>query len=46
MWYVMRAVRWGWDTYMGPFDSEVEAQRALRDNTHKIIDPLRVMKVK
>lgn len=45
-WYVMRArTRVGWDVELGPFDTEQNAQEALRDYRSKTIDPLRVMKL-
>lgn len=44
MWYVMKGTRYGWEPYLGPFECEADAQKALRDHRHTTINALCVMK--
>lgn len=44
-WYVMQGMRYGWETFKGPFESESEAQNVLGTEKHNTINPLRVMRI-
>jgi hypothetical protein len=45
-WYVMVGRRYGWETLLGPFKTEEDAQQALKSARLTTLDPVRVMQIK